>query len=164
MELVKPAIGLLFWMTLSFGILMFILAKFAWKPILNMLKEREHTIQDSLDMAKKAREEMSQLKSGHEQLIADARAERDVILKEARTVKEQVIGEAKERAQFEANEIIARAKEEINNQKMSAITELQNNVAKMSVDIAEKIIRHELSSDEKQKSLMSAYLKDVNMN
>lgn len=164
MELVKPAIGLLFWMCLSFGILVFILGKFAWKPILNMLRERESHIQDSLDMAKKAKEEMAQLKSGHEKLIAEARAERDNILKEARTAKDTIINEAKTKAQSEANEIIARAKEEINNQKQAAITELQNQVATFSVDIAERILRNELGNNDKQKTIIETYLKEAKLN
>jgi F-type H+-transporting ATPase subunit b len=164
MELVKPAIGLIFWMVVAFGALLFILGKFAWKPILGSLKEREDSIQDALDTARRTKEEMAALKSGHEKLIAEARLERDQILKQAREVKEGIIAEAKGKAQSEANEIITRAKEEINLQKLAAITEIQNQVANLSVDIAEKILRHELNSDEKQKALMASYLKDVNVN
>ena len=164
MKLVTPDIGLLFWMLVSFSIVLFLLKKYAWKPIMASLKEREGNIQEAIDTAKKTREEMAQLKSGHEQLIAEARLERDKILKEARDAKDAIINESKSKAQTEANDIMTRARDEINNQKMAAITELQNQVAKLSIDIAEKIIRHELTSDEKQKALMQSYLKEVNLN
>lgn len=164
MELVKPAIGLIFWMVLAFGALLFILGKFAWKPILQSLKEREDSIEDALTTARKTKEEMAQLRAGHEKLMAEARAERDNILKEARDMRDQIIAEAKNKAGAEANDIVARAKEEINTQKRAAMAEIQKQVATFSVEIAEKLIRHELSNDDKQKSLMTTFLKDVNPN
>jgi F-type H+-transporting ATPase subunit b len=164
MELVKPAIGLLFWMVLAFSVLLYILGKFAWKPILQSLKEREDGISESLTKARQAEEKMAQLKAGHEQLMAEARAERDNILKEARVMKDQIISDAKIKASTEANDIVARAKEEINTQKRAAMAEIQKQVATFSVEIAEKLIRHELSNDEKQKALMTTFLKDVNPN
>lgn len=164
MELVKPAIGLLFWMVLSFGILLFILSKYAWKPILNALRERETTIEDALNSAKKAKEEMAALTSNNENLIRQAKLERDQILKEAREAKDSIISEAKNRAVSEGNRMIGIAKETIQNEKMAAIADLKNQVAQMSIEIAEKILRHELSNDEKQKSLMSNLLKDVTLN
>jgi F-type H+-transporting ATPase subunit b len=164
MELVKPAIGLLFWMVLSFGILLFILSKYAWKPILKALKEREFTIEDALNSAKRAKEEMAALTSNNENLIRQAKLERDQILKEARDAKDNIISEAKNRAVSEGNRMISIAKETIQNEKMAAISDLKNQVAQMSIEIAEKILRHELSNDEKQKSLMSNLLKDVTLN
>lgn len=164
MELVKPAIGLLFWMVLSFGILLFILSKYAWKPILNALRERETTIEDALNSAKRAKEEMMALTSNNENLIRQAKLERDQILKEAREAKDSIIAEAKNRAVSEGNRMIGIAKETIQNEKMAAIADLKNQVAQMSIEIAEKILRHELSNDEKQKSLMSKLLKDVTLN
>lgn len=164
MELVKPAIGLLFWMTVSFGILLFLLGKFAWKPILKLLRDREDSIRESLEMAKKAKEDMARLQNDHEKMNADARIERDNLLKEARQIREELIGEAKDKAQAEAARIMANAKEEINNQKLAAITEIQNQVAVLSLEIAEKILRSELTADEKQKALMKTYMKEVNLN
>ncbi len=164
MDLVKPAIGLIFWMTLSFGIVLFILGKFAWKPILKALKDREGSIQDALDTAKRTKEEMAALKSDNEKLLNQARAERDLMLKEARDTKDAIIAEAKNKATIEANKMIKSAREAINTEKMAAIAELKSQVATLSVEIAEKILRHELANDDKQKALMADLLKDVNMN
>ena len=163
-KLIQPEIGLIFWMTLSFLIVMFILKKFAWKPILKALSDREDNIEEALNTAKKAKEEMIALKSDNERLLNEARAERDMMLKEARDTKDAIIAEAKGKAQAEANKIMASAREAINNEKMAAITELKNQVAKMSIEIAEKILRHELSNDEKQKALMDNLIKDISLN
>ncbi len=164
MELVKPAIGLIFWMSLTFLIVLFILKKFAWKPILGMIKERETSIETALNAAMKAKEEMASLQESNEKLLMAARAERDNLLKEAREVKDGIIAEAKTKAALEANKLISSARETINNEKMAAITELKNHVAAMSIEIAEKIIRHELANDEKQKTLMASLLKEVSLN
>ena len=164
MDLVKPAIGLIFWMTLSFGVVLFILGKYAWKPILKSLKDREGSIQDALDTAKRTKEEMATLKADNEKLLNHARAERDLMLKEARDTKDAIIAEAKTKASQEANKMIKSAREAINTEKMTAIAELKSQVAKMSIEIAEKILRHELANDEKQKALMTNLLKDVNLN
>jgi len=164
MELIKPSIGLIFWMSVSFLSLMFILKKFAWKPILNMLSEREQNIAEALNTAKKAREEMAALKADNERLLNEARLERDRMLKEARDTKDSIIAEAKGKAQQEANKIMEQTRETILSEKNAAITELKNQVAGMSIEIAEKILRSELSSDEKQKALVQNLLKDVNMN
>src|ERR1043165_8101970 len=128
MELVKPAFGLIFWMLLSFGIIFFILKKFAWKPILNMLTEREASIQNALDSAEKAKEEMKALQSNNEKILADARNERDQLLKDAREIREKMISEAKGTAAKEADRLLAIARENIQNEKMAAITELKNQV------------------------------------
>ncbi|MFM7218102.1 MAG: F0F1 ATP synthase subunit B [Bacteroidota bacterium] len=164
MELITPSIGLVFWMTVSFLTLLFILKKFAWKPILNMLHEREQNIAEALNTAKKAREEMAALKADNERLLNEARLERDKMLKEARDTKDAIIAEAKGKAQAEANKILAQTRETIQTEKNAAITELKNQVAGMSITIAEKILRAELSSDEKQKALVQNLLKDANMN
>jgi|ERR1035437_4745779 F-type H+-transporting ATPase subunit b len=164
MDLVKPAIGLIFWMTLSFGIVLFILGKFAWKPILKALRDREGSIQDALDTAKKTKLEMAALKADNEKLLNQARAERDLMLKEARVTKDEIIAEAKTKASAEANKLLKSAREAINTEKNAAIAELKNQVALMSVEIAEKILRHELANDDKQKALMANLLKDVNLN
>ena len=164
MELLKPAFGLVFWMVLSFGIVMYLLTKFAWKPILASLKSREESISDALNAAKKAREEMSNLKSDHEKIIREAKAERDNILKEAREIKDKMIAEAKAKASSDAEQITTQARENIKNEKLAAITELKNQVAVLSIQIAEKIIKQELSGQEKQNALVSNLLDDVNLN
>jgi F-type H+-transporting ATPase subunit b len=164
MELVKPAIGLVFWMLLGFSIIFFILWKFAFPAILNGLKEREQGIQDALDSAKKAREEMAGLKAENERILMEARNERDRILKEARETKDQIVNEARTKAQTEGDRMITNAREAIQNEKMAAITELKNQVATLSIEIAEKVIRQQLASDEKQKALVQELLKDVKMN
>lgn len=164
MELVKPAFGLIFWMFVSFGIIVFILKKFAWSPILNMLKEREEGIQNALDSAKKAKEEMASLQSNNERILNEAKAERDKLLKEAREMKDSIIAEAKTRASKEGEKLMSAARESINNEKMAAIAELKNQVAQLSVEIAEKILKEELSSEDKQKKLVKTLLEDVNLN
>jgi len=164
MELIKPEIGLIFWMSVSFLIVLFILGKFAWPMILKSLKEREQSIADALNAAKKAKEEMASLKNDSDELLRQARAERDQMLKEARDAKDAIIAEAKIKAQAEGSKLIAQATDAINNQKMAAITELKNSVANMSIEIAEKILRHELSRDEKQKALMQNLMDDINLN
>jgi len=164
MELVKPSIGLIFWMAVSFSIILFILKKFAWKPILGMIKEREESIENALAAAEKAKEEMKALQSNNERILAEARAERDALLKEARELKDKLIAEAKTTATKEGERLLAIARENIQNEKMAAITELKNQVATLSIEIAEKILKSELSSDEKQKTLVNTLLKDVNLN
>ena len=164
MELVKPEFGLIFWMVISFGLIMLILKKFAWKPILNMLHEREASIQNALDSAEKAKEEMKALQSSNEKILADARNERDLMLKDAREIREKMIADAKGIATKEGERMLTIARENIQNEKMAAITELKNQVASLSIEIAEKILKSELSSDEKQKSLVNTLLKDVNLN
>ncbi|MCX6291256.1 MAG: F0F1 ATP synthase subunit B [Bacteroidetes bacterium] len=163
-KLIQPEIGLIFWMTLSFVVVLYILGKFAWKPILKALSEREQNIEEALNTARKAKEEMIALKSDNERLLNEARGERDKMLKEARDTKDAIIAEAKGKAQAEANKIMASARDSINNEKMAAITELKNQVAKMSIEIAEKILRHELSQDEKQKALMENLIRDISLN
>ena len=164
MKLVTPDIGLLFWMLVSFGIVLFLLRKFAWKPILASLKTREESISEALNTAKKAKEEMAMLKADNEKLFQQARAERDAMLKEARDTKDAIIAESKAKAHAEANKILAGARETINTEKNAAIAELKNQVASMSIEIAEKILRQELSKDEKQKSLMENLMRDVSLN
>jgi F-type H+-transporting ATPase subunit b len=164
MELVKPEFGLVFWMTVSFLIVVFILRKFAWGPILSSLKERETSIEDALNAAKKAKDEVANMKAENEQLLKLARNERDMMLKEARDTKDAIVNEARAKAQTEADRMIASARESIQNEKMAAITELKNQVATLSIEIAEKVIRQQLASDDKQKALVNDLLKDVKLN
>lgn len=164
MELVQPNFGLVFWMTISFLIVVFLMRKFAWGPILTSLKERETSIEEALNSAKRAKEEVSNLKAENERILQEARNERDRILKEARETKDMIVNEARGKAQIEGDRMITIAREAINNEKMAAITELKNQVATLSIEIAEKVIRQQLSSDDKQKALVQELLKDVKMN
>ena len=140
------------------------LRKYAWKPILNAVNEREKSIEDALASAEKAKEAMAQLKSDNEALLTEARAERDEILKEARDVKDKIISEAKTKANEDADKIIATARESIQHEKLAAITELKNQVAVLSIEIAEKILKNELSSDDKQKAMIDNVVKDISLN
>jgi F-type H+-transporting ATPase subunit b len=162
--LVTPSIGLIFWMTVTFLIIFLLLAKFAWKPILKMIKDREDSIEGAIKAAEKAREEMKELQAGNERILAEARAERETMMKEARDTKEAIIAEAKAKAKMEADRLVAQARETINNEKLAAITELKNQVATLSIDIAEKILKETLSSDEKQKTLVNNLMKEVTLN
>lgn len=164
MNLVQPSIGLIFWMSLSFLIILFLLAKFAWKPILGMIKEREDSIENALASAEKAKEEMKTLQANNERILHAAKEEREQMLKDAREIKEKMIAEAKETATKEGERLLKAARENIQNEKMAAVTELKNQVASLSIDIAEKILKAELSSDEKQKTLVTTLLKDVHLN
>ncbi|MFN4233497.1 MAG: F0F1 ATP synthase subunit B [Bacteroidia bacterium] len=158
------SIGLFFWQTVLFVGLIFLLRKFAWKPILNAVNEREEKIQGALKAAEEAEKKMQALNNESEALLKQAREERDQILKEAREAREQIINEAKSKASAEAEKIMAQARETINNEKMAAITELKNQVAILSIEIAEKILKEQLSGDDKQKALVDNLLKEVNLN
>ena len=160
MELVTPAIGLIFWTTVVFTLLVLLLKKFAWKPILSAVDERNQSIKNSLAQAEKARNEMSELTANNEKIIAQAKVDRDVILKEARDMKNEIISEAKDKASKEAEKLVSTAKEQILNEKMKAITELKNHVADLSIEMAEKILSTELSDVAKQKELVKKALKN----
>jgi F-type H+-transporting ATPase subunit b len=160
MELVTPAIGLIFWTTVVFTLLVLLLKKFAWKPILSAVDERNQSIKNSLAQAEKARNEMSELTANNEKIIAQAKVDRDVILKEARDMKNEIISEAKDKASKEAEKLVSTAKEQILNEKMKAITELKNHVADLSIEMAEKILSYELSDVAKQKELVKKALKE----
>ena len=164
MGIVTPDLGLIVWMTLSFGILVFILAKFAWKPILSTLHEREKTIEEALNQADKARDEMKALKSDNEELLRQAKEERSAILKDARDIRENMIEEAKNKANQEYNRILESAKESIHFEKMAAITELKNQIATLSIDIAEKILKEELSNKESQKKHIDKMMDNISFN
>jgi F-type H+-transporting ATPase subunit b len=162
--LVEPGVGLIFWTTIVFLLLLFILGKYAWKPILKAIKEREESITNALSSADKALNDMRELKSANEMILTQARTERDAMLKEARETKDSIVAEAKQRAQAEYNRIVASAREQITNEKNAAVADLKNQVAVLSIEIAEKILKSELSNDEKQKALVSNLMKDVNLN
>ncbi|MEI6764993.1 MAG: F0F1 ATP synthase subunit B [Bacteroidota bacterium] len=164
MELVTPHLGLIFWMTLTFLLLLIILRKFAWKPVMTSLKEREDRIENALHEAEKAREEMKQLKFSNEQLLKDAKEERDALLREARKIREAIVEEAKTKANTEAMRIVDAAKESLQYEKMAALTELKNQIAILSIEIAEKILQAELEKDDKQKVWIEKLLKDIHFN
>ena len=164
MQLVTPAIGLVFWMSITFLSIFFILKKFAWKPILNMIKEREDSIESALQSAEKAKLEMKELQASNERILAEAIAERENLLREARETKDAIVNEAKTKAKAEADKLINQALESIKNEKMAAITELKNQVAALSIEVAEKILKEQLSTEEKQKVLVGNLLKEVKLN
>ena len=159
MQLVTPAIGLMFWTVVIFILLLVILKKFAWKPILKAVDDRNKSIEDALSAAEKAKEEMAELSSNNEKILSEARIERYAIIKEARGIKEQTIADAKNQASEEAEKIILSAKEQINNEKMKAMTELKNQVADIAITMAEKIIQSELKDADKQKNIITEALK-----
>ena len=138
MELVNPGIGLIVWMTLAFLAILYILGKYAWNPIMKALKERESVIHDALNSAEKAKEEMQMMKFSNEKLLQEAKNERDAILATARKIKESIIEESKQKALEEANRIIVIAKESIQNEKMAAITDLKDQLAELSLEVARK--------------------------
>lgn len=156
--------GLIFWMSLTFLTVLFILAKFAWKPIMKMIKDREKSIEDALQAAENAKAEMNSLKAENEKILQAARNERDQMLKEAREIREKMISESKATAKAEGEKMLTQARESIQNEKMAAVTELKNQVAQLSIEIAEKIIARELSSENKQKELIGDMLKSVKLN
>ena len=164
MELITPGLGLIFWMTLAFLLLVYILGKFAWKPILQMLKERETSIHEALNSANKAREEMKQLQFNNEQLLQEAKNERDALLNEARKIKEKLIEDARVKANEEALRIVEGAKESINNEKMAAMTELKNQIAENSLTLARFILKRELSDPKMQDEYIQELLKEVKFN
>jgi F-type H+-transporting ATPase subunit b len=164
MDLVTPGIGLIFWTTFIFFLLLIILRIFAWKPILNAVKNRETSIKSALDSAEKAKEEMKKLLSKNEEILQKAKAERDLLMKEARDVREKIINEAKEKAQQEAAKLIESARLNIMNEKTAAIAEIKAQVATLSVDIAEKILREKLSQNKEQSALINRLIDDVKIN
>ncbi len=150
MDLVTPDIGLIFWTTVSFVILYFILAKYAWKPILGAVNEREKSIKDALSAAEKAKEEMASLKSDNEKILNEAKLQREALLKEAREIKSKIISDAQNEATEKANKLIEAAKTAIDNEKSAAMKELKNTVVDLSLNIAEKLLSKELDNKDKQ--------------
>lgn len=161
MFLVKPELGLIIWSTVAFLLLLLLLSKFAWKPILAALKEREEKIAESLELAAKTKLEMQAVQAGNERLLNEARLERDKILKEAKEIKETIISQAKKSAEDEMRKTLSLAKEAIDKEKMSALAELKNTTATLSVEIAEKILRKKLESTPEQDSIIQESLKQM---
>ena len=162
--MIEPGIGLLFWMTLTFLILLFLLAKFAWKPILAAVNEREVTIVDSLNQAKLAKLEVENLKAENEIIIREAKVQRDMILKEARDIKDRIVGEAKDVAKIEGDKMIESARQTIQAEKTAAVADIKSQIGTLSVSIAESILQQKLDNDSAQDTLVANILKSSNFN
>ena len=163
MSLVTPDIGLLFWMCLSFGIVVFLLSKYAWKPILGAVKTREQSIADALNEAKKMRDDMAKMSASNEEVMRQARAEREVLLKDARDIRDKEISEAKVKAKAEADAMLGRAREDIRNENNAAIVELRNQVADLSLQVAERILKEKLGDAAAQKALVDKVMTDIDL-
>jgi F-type H+-transporting ATPase subunit b len=155
------SLGLFVWQLILFVGLVFLLKKFAWGPILNSVNEREEGIKNALDEAENARKEMQNLNADNARILKEARIERDVLLKEAREMKDGIIAEAKNEAQAQANKVVAQAQATIQAEKQAAIVDLKNQVAELSISIAEKVVRGELADKSKQEKLVKEMLKEV---
>ncbi|CAN5150909.1 F0F1 ATP synthase subunit B [soil metagenome] len=164
MDLLTPSIGLVFWTTVSFLILLILLSKFAWKPILTSVKERENRIVNAVMQAEQARAEMAALSANNERLLNEAREERAIIIKEAKAVGDKLIADAKDKAGVEFNKKVADASREIENQKMAALTEVKNYAGQMALEIAEKVLKKEFSDRNKQESFASQLVDDLKLN
>ncbi len=164
MDLITPNIGLVFWTSLVFVLLLLVLTKFVWKPVLNAVNTREKNITDALEMAVKTKAEMVALQAQNENILKEARAERDAIVKDARETANKMIEDAKSNSKSEADKIIVAAQQAIQAEKAAAMSEIKAQIATLSIDIAEKIVKSELASDDKQKALASKLAEDINLN
>lgn len=164
MDLVTPGIGLIFWSTITFILLLWLLKRYAWKPILGAVKSREESIKNALAAAEDAKKEMQNLTADSEKLLKEARAEREAMLKEAREIKDKIVSDAKEQAQLEGNKMIKQAQATIESEKKAAVAELKSQVAELSVAIAEKVIREKFSDKSKQLELVDTMLGEVKLN
>ena len=157
------SIGLFFWQTVIFLLLIWLLKKYAWTPILNTINEREEGIKSALESAEKAREEIKTLKASNDKVLKEAKIERDNILKEANNLKKSILEEAKTEAKTEAQKIIDNANDSIKNEKEAAVSEIKKQVATLSIEIAEKLIKEKLSDDDKQMKIVKELIKDVKL-
>ncbi|MGN6265539.1 MAG: F0F1 ATP synthase subunit B [Ginsengibacter sp.] len=164
MELLSPHLGLILWTLLAFLIVLFILGKYAWKPILNSLNEREKNISDSILSAENMRKEMEKMHSENEALLAKAREERSQMMREAKEMKDKIIQDAKEQARNETNKIVADAQSVINQQKMAAIVDLKNQVGNLVLEVSEKVLRRELSNKEEQEKYIQQLAQNIELN
>jgi len=164
MGLVTPNPGTIFWMIIIFGIVLFILRKFAWKPILNALKDREESIANALNSAEEAKKQVAGLKAENENILAEARREKGLIRKEAKEIKDKIIAEAKEKAIMETQKAVETARIQIQNEKNNAINDIKKQVAELSVMIAEKVIKKELSNKAEQEKLMNGLIDEIKLN
>ena len=163
MELITPGFGLVFWTMITFLILLLILRKFAWKPILDSVSQREEGIKDALASAEQAKKEMQNLQANNEQLLKEARAERDAMMKEAREIKDKMIADAKDEAKDVAAKLIQNAQASIEQEKQAALSELKHQLAELSIGIAETVVKKELSAKKDQLKLVEDLLSDVTL-
>lgn len=160
----QPSLGLFFWSLLIFLTLFFLLRKMAWKPIMKAIHDREDSIQSSIDEAKKVREEMAKLQAENEALLAEARAERDQMLREARSMGEEIISKSRQDAEAEYKRTMEKALEDIRAEKMRALVDVKNQVATLSIEVAERILRAELTTVKTQQEVVDRYVGDLNLN
>jgi F-type H+-transporting ATPase subunit b len=164
MELITPGIGLIFWTSIFFFVVLFLLSKYAWKPIISAVDERNHSINEALASAEKAKQEMAKLKSENEALLQEARLERDKMLREARTVADKLLADAEAKALTEGQKLLKQAQDAIATEKNAALTEVKNQIATLSLSLAEKILRNELANPAAQQALIKDYMNDLKMN
>ncbi len=164
MGLVMPDFGLFFWMLVSFSILLYILKRFAWGPILNALADREKSIEEALKSAENAKEEMMNLQAGNEKILKKAILERETIVKEARELKESIIRDARHEASIEANKVMENARAAIERERIAAISDIKSLIANFSVEIAERILQEKLADESRQKELIQNYIDQINLN
>jgi F-type H+-transporting ATPase subunit b len=164
MNLITPDLGTAIWMLVVFGIVFYILAKFAWKPILGALNQRNASIEKALKAAENARKDIEKIKANNEKIMAEAREERDKMMVEARDIKEKLLSEAKKQADEEAQKIIHHARQTIENEKATMITDMRKQVASFSIEIAEKILRQKLSGDKDQQEMIEKLVKELKLN
>jgi F-type H+-transporting ATPase subunit b len=164
MDLLTPGFGLFFWTLLAFLAVFFILKKFAWKPILSALEERETGIADSIAAAEKVKKEMGQMQAENEKIMMEARAERAAMLKEAKDTRDSIVSKAKEETKIVADRMIAEARQQIEQQKMAALTEVKNEIGGLALEVAEKVLRKHLSTAESQNSFASMMAEEIKMN
>ena len=164
MDLLTPAFGLIFWQTIIFLVVLFVLGKFAWKPILGALKAREESIDEALLSAEKAKEEMANLKADNEALLAEAKQERDKMLKDAEKLGEEMKTKAKENAKVIGDKMVEEARATIESEKNNAIGQIKDQVAELSLQITEKLLKKNLAGDKKQQELIKDYMKDIKFN
>ena len=164
MEIILPEFGVIFWTVLTFLVVWYILRKFAWKPILNMLETRDKSIESALNSAEDARKEMAILKSENDKMAKKARVEREQMLKEARESQNKILAEARENAKEEAAKLIEKARRDIKDERENAFLDMKKQLVEYSVDIAEKILRNELQDPGNQKKMAEQYIKDIKFN
>lgn len=163
MNLITPEFGLLFWQTITFLVLLLLLSRFAWKPIMSSLREREETIEGALRSAELARVEMTKLRADNERLLDEARAERDAMMRKAQQTADAIVEEAKNKAATESNRIVESARAAILSERQAAIDDIRRQVAALSVDIAEKVIRRQINGDTQQRQLVDQFVKDIHL-
>lgn len=164
MDLVTPELGTIFWMVIIFGIVVFVLRKFAWTPILNSLSDRENNINNALRAADEARKEMETLKADNEKILTEAKNEKEKILHEAMELKDKIIAEAKQKAETEAESNIKHARQQIQNEKTKALNEMKQQMTELSLMIAEKVIRKELSDEKEQQEMIKKLVDGIKLN